>query len=147
MALDYLVETNVVLRALTIANPQKAVARQAIKALLKGGADLCIVPQNIVEFWGVCTRPEKDNGLGKTIAATDRYCRFLESFLTVLPEISAIFTEWRTLVVNYQVSGKNVHDARIVAAMNVLGVRRILTFNTSDFIRYNRLEVVHPQSV
>jgi hypothetical protein len=65
MALDYLVDTNVVLRALTIANPQKAVARQAIKSLLKGGADLCIVPQNIVEFWGCARVPRRTTVLGK----------------------------------------------------------------------------------
>jgi len=36
-----------------------------------------------------------------------------------------------------------VHDARLVAAMNVHGVRRILTFNTADFIGLG-VEVVHP---
>jgi predicted nucleic acid-binding protein len=81
---DYLVDTNVLLRALAIANPQKAMARQAIKTLLRDGAELCVAPQNLVEFWSVCTRPEKDNGLGNTVAATDRYCRFMESFLTIL---------------------------------------------------------------
>lgn len=143
----YLVDTNVLLRALAIASPQKAAARQAFKTLLRGGADLCIVPRNLVAFWGVSTRPEKDNGLGKTVSATDRYCRFMESFLIILPETSAIFTEWRSLVVTYQVSGRKVHDARIVAAMNVHGLRRILTFNTADFIRYQGLEVIHPQIV
>jgi hypothetical protein len=41
MAIDYLIDTNVLLRALSVANPQKAVARQAIKTLLKEGAELC----------------------------------------------------------------------------------------------------------
>jgi predicted nucleic acid-binding protein len=144
---DYLVDTNVLLHALAIANPQKAMARHAIKTLLRDGADLCVGPQNLVEFWSVCTRPEKDNGLGKTVVATDRYCRFMESFLTILPETPAIFAEWRSLVVAYQVSGKKVHDARIVAAMNVRGLRRILTFNTDDFIRYKGLEGVNPRTV
>jgi predicted nucleic acid-binding protein len=40
-----------------------------------------------------------------------------------------------------------VHDARIVAAMHVRGLHRILTFNTDDFIRSKDLEVVHPQTV
>ena len=37
------------------------------------------------------------------------------------------------------VVGSKVHDARLVAAMNVHGVRRILTFNTDDFTRYGVL--------
>ena len=32
--------------------------------------------------------------------------------------------------------GAKVHDTRLVAAMNVHGVGRILTFNANDFTRY-----------
>jgi predicted nucleic acid-binding protein len=39
-----------------------------------------------------------------------------------------------------------VHDTRLVAAMNVHGVERILTFNTDDFTRYG-IGVLHPSSV
>jgi len=39
-----------------------------------------------------------------------------------------------------------VHDARLVAMMNVHGVRRILTFNTSDFARFE-IEALHPSAV
>ena len=67
--MGYLVDTNVLLRSLALANPHKAVARNAIKALLQNGAELCIAPQNLIEFWSVCTRPEKKNGLGKTVAS------------------------------------------------------------------------------
>jgi predicted nucleic acid-binding protein len=46
--------------------------------------------------------------------------------------------------VDYRVSGVQVHDARLVAAMRVHGVRRILTFNTKDFARFDDIEAVHP---
>ncbi len=145
--MDYLVDTNVLLRSLALANPHKAVARNAIKALLQNGAELCIAPQNLIEFWSVCTRPEKQNGLGKTVAMTDRYCRFAESFLTVLPEGPELFKIWRALVVDYGVSGRQVHDARIVAAMKAHGLRRILTFDTDDFSRYKDIEIINPQTL
>ena len=35
---------------------------------------------------------------------------------------------------------------QLVAAINVHGVHRMLTFNTGDFTRY-RIEVLHPASV
>lgn len=38
------------------------------------------------------------------------------------------------------------HDAKLVATMNVHGIRRILTFNTDDFTRYD-IEAVHPSSL
>ena len=37
---------------------------------------------------------------------------------------------------DHRVSGVQVHDARLVAAMVSHGVRHILTFNTADFNRY-----------
>jgi predicted nucleic acid-binding protein len=54
--------------------------------------------------------------------------------------------QWKRLVVRHSVLGSKVHDARLVATMNVHGIRRILTFNTADFARYD-IEAVHPVSI
>jgi predicted nucleic acid-binding protein len=145
--MDYLIDTNVLLRALAVRNPLRPVARQTIKALLQKGAGLCVAPQNLVELWNVCTRPEKYNGLGNTVAATDGYLRFVESFATILPETPDLFTKWRELVVTYQVAGAKVHDARLVAAMTLHHVNRILTFDMQDFARYRDIEAINPTSV
>jgi predicted nucleic acid-binding protein len=45
------------------------------------------------------------------------------------------------------VSGKQAHDARIVAAMKVHGVTHLLTFNTDDFKRYTDIAAVHSASI
>ena len=145
--MDYLIDTNVPLRALALRNPLRPVGRQAIKSLIQDGLGLCVAPQNLVEMWNVCTRPEKYNGLGKTVAATDGYLRFVESFAAVLPETPELFAKWRELVVTYQVSGVKVHDARLVAAMTLHHVSRILTFNTQDFARYRHIEAINPTTV
>lgn len=47
-------------------------------------------------------------------------------------------------MIRYRVLGKNVHDARLVAAMAVYGVRDILTFNGPDFARYAEISVLDP---
>jgi predicted nucleic acid-binding protein len=44
-------------------------------------------------------------------------------------------------------SGVQVHDARLVAVMHVHGLTHLLTLNTVDFIRYPGITVVHPQNV
>jgi predicted nucleic acid-binding protein len=95
----------------------------------------------------VCTRPEKYNGLGKTVAATDRYLRYIESFAAVLPETPELFTKWRELVVTYEVSGAKVHDARLVTAMTFHHVSRILTFNTQDFARFGNINAINPTAI
>jgi predicted nucleic acid-binding protein len=50
------------------------------------------------------------------------------------------------MVVQHGVLGSKVHDAKLVATMNIHGVRRILTVNTGDFTRYD-IEAVHPLSL
>jgi predicted nucleic acid-binding protein len=50
-------------------------------------------------------------------------------------------------VVAHSVAGVQVHDARLVAAMLVHGVLRLLTLNDRDFGRYSGISVVHPRDV
>jgi len=40
-----------------------------------------------------------------------------------------------------------VHDAHLVAAMQVYGLQKILMFNGDDFKRYPRITVLNPASV
>jgi len=47
----------------------------------------------------------------------------MKRFFSVLPDTADVFAEWERLVIQHQVSGKKVHDARLVASMNVHGVR------------------------
>jgi predicted nucleic acid-binding protein len=49
--------------------------------------------------------------------------------------------------VQHQVIGKNGPDARLVAAMFVHGINRLLTFNKTDFARYPFIGAVSPQDV
>ena len=50
-------------------------------------------------------------------------------------------------MLEHRVSGIHVHDARIVAAMTVYQVNRILTFDLDDFERYGHITVVNPEAV
>ena len=54
---------------------------------------------------------------------------------------------WRQLVIKYQVSGVQVHDTRLVAAMLEHGIAHLLTFNTDDFKRFSEINVVHPSAL
>jgi len=72
--------------------------------------------------------------------------RFQE-FLRLLPETAEVFPIWRKLVLEHRVSGVQVHDARIVAAMIVHRVDRILSFDLDDFKRYTEITVIHPTDV
>lgn len=75
----------------------------------------------------MATRPAAKNGFGLTPAEADRQLRILERIFSLLPDAPTGYEEWRRLVVAFSVSGVQVHDARLVAAMKVNAVTHILT--------------------
>jgi predicted nucleic acid-binding protein len=141
-----LVDTNILLRAIQHENPLCTVARKALKTLHLQKCQLCLTPQNVREFWNVCTRPTDHNGLGISVSGTERHARFVERYFTVLPDSALTYTTWRQLVAAHNVLGVKVHDAWLVAAMKSHGVSRILTFNAGDFARYDGIECVDPKA-
>jgi hypothetical protein len=73
------------------------------------------------------------NGLGLPVSGTDRYDTQLEKVFAILPDSAGVFRNWRKLVVDYVVMGAKVHDARLVAIMNIYGIERIVAFHAGDF--------------
>lgn len=139
-------DSNVLLRLLQRHHPQHAAALNAIRQL-RLQDELVIAPQNVVELWVVATRPLEQNGLGMKPSRAATYLSRLNRTFTVLQETAELQQEWERLVVAHQVSGKKAHDTRLVAIMNVHGVRGILTFNVDDFRRYPGIRVMHPSSL
>ena len=144
--MSVLVDTNVLLRRTQPAHENHAVAVESVARLLTSGEPVHFTPQNIAEFWNVVTRPIANNGLGFSVALAVAEIEKIERALTLLPDVPAIYSEWKRLVVQHGVLGVKVHDARLVAAMNVHAVRRLLTFDVGDFTRYG-VEVLQPSSV
>lgn len=138
----YLVDTNILLRIAHQSDERYRLVRSCVNKLKNKKDLLQTTMQNIAEFWNVSTRPIDRNGFGLTLVETDDLLNVLESTFPLLPDSPAVYAEWRELVVNYRVSGVQVHDARLVATMLVHGVTHILTFNTSDFARYNSKGIV-----
>ena len=143
-ARPHLLDTNILLRLTKRDDPAHGLVTAAIDRLLEAGAELCYTPQNLVEFWNVCTRPQDKNGFGLSVAQADHQATLIESRFRVLPESERIHREWRRLIVAHAVRGVQVHDARLVAAMRTHGCEHILTFNDVDFVRYPEIVAVQP---
>lgn len=143
----YLIDSNVLLRWVKPDDRDYPLVASGIDTILRTGAVLCYTSQNLGEFWNTCTRPVDRNGYGLSPEETDRRANYFEDRLRLLPDHPAVHREWRRLLVAQKVSGVQVHDARLVAAMRVYGVSRILTFNEKDFARYSDIEAVHPQTL
>ena len=89
----------------------------------------------------MATRPVEVNGYGWTaMEAEAKVAELLRQF-PLFPETPAIFPEWLRLASHHGIIGKQVHDARLVAQLNVHSVPHLLTFNVGDFQPYGILAV------
>lgn len=147
MSEAHLTDSNILLRFVKPDDRDYPSVREAITRLWTNGDRLCFTTQNLGEFWNTCTRPAERNGYGLTISETDRRAGLIEAQFTLLPDNDAVHREWRKMLVTNEVHGVQVHDARLVAAMRVHGIRHILTFNVRDFARYTDIVAVHPEAV
>ena len=140
--MDWLIDTSILVRTIHAGNQYQALAVDAVGRLSRRRETLCVVPQNLIEFWAASTRPPSANGLGLSIDdAAAELTRIRVLFILML-ENETIFQNWQKLVTIYKVSGKTTHDARLVAAMQTHGIKSLLTFNTDDFKRYSDIITV-----
>jgi predicted nucleic acid-binding protein len=141
-----LVDTNILLRVSRRSDPQHKLVDNALARLAGQGTTLYYAHQNIAELWNAMTRPIARNGLGLTITDAELIVQGIEAGMSLLPDNDAVYREWRKIIVQYGVSGVQVHDARLAAAMYVHHVDHILTLNVADFSRFAGLTAVHPDT-
>lgn len=145
--MSYVLDSNILLRMAQVSHPMHAEATQATTALLRQGETIHIIPQILYEFWSVATREVQFNGLGLSIPDAQSELARLKTIFLFLPDSPAIYPEWERLVTQHAVSGRDSHDTRIVAAMNVHGITHLLTFNKDDFKRFPSITVLLPSEV
>ena len=142
----YLVDTNILLRYADTGAHQHPLIANALETLTLRRDEVFIVPQTLYEFWSVSTRPAANNGLGWEPAKVRTVVDQLVNRFPLLHNIPSIVTNWLELVTTHDVKGKQVHDARLVAAMQTHDLTNLLTLNVKDFERYP-VTPVHPDAV
>jgi predicted nucleic acid-binding protein len=137
VSVRYLLDTSIVIRAVNPQDPQQSLAMAAIAELKRRDREPVLTPQVVVESWAVGTRPVSNNGLGWTpFQMGQRIDKLIVALgLSMLSDVATVYDHWRSLVERHAVSGKQVHDARLVAVMLTHGVLALLTFNDADFRR------------
>jgi predicted nucleic acid-binding protein len=147
----YLLDTSILARLANTADGFHSVATHAVVELHRRGEVLHITAQNLVEFRSVATRPLALNGLGLTTAEAEVKAAVFEAVFPLLTETPDIYPAWKALVAALGVTGKQVHDARLVAVCHAHDVTHLLTFNVAHFLRLAGfgpgLVVIDPASV
>lgn len=143
----YLLDTNILLRAVQPASPQHTLAVEALATLISQKHTIAITPQNLIEFWSVASRTAEANGLGWSVATVRQEIDHLLAQFPLLDDQPMVFSHWRNLVTSYQIIGRRIHDARLVAVMLSHSVSHLLTFNGGDFRQFSEIVVVEPSQV
>ncbi len=131
-----LVDTNV---PLTASTPDRRLHQAALAVLNEwpsAGVPLALSGQIIREYLVVATRPRPANGLGLGPAEALENVAAFRSRMRELAAGEAASERLLALVARYACRGKQIHDANLVATALAHGVRRLVTANPGDFVRF-----------
>jgi predicted nucleic acid-binding protein len=146
----YLLDTGILLRLVDDRDALHPVVQEVVETLVARQEELFTATQNIGEFWNVATRPTLNNGLGLPSSEVHRLIESsIEPVCGIMLDVTATYSELKRLLGKYNVVGKQVHDARLVALMLTRQVNTILSLNARDFRRYEPegISVVAPSDL
>jgi predicted nucleic acid-binding protein len=131
-----LVDTNVLLSATA---PLRSLHRAALIVLNEWpnqGIVLAASTQVLREYLAVATRPIQVNGLGLDPGDALANVTTFRQRMRLLADSEAVWDRLRALIEGHACSGKQVHDANVVATALVAGVPKLVTANVGDFARF-----------
>jgi predicted nucleic acid-binding protein len=137
------VDTNVLVYANVASAPLHQEALEAIRVQRHAGATLWVSRQVLREYLATLSRSQTYTVLvSKTILTAQ--VRAFEHEFQIADESAAVTNNLLALYETVNLGGKQVHDANIVATMQVYGITHLLTHNVSDFVRFSGLITVIP---
>jgi predicted nucleic acid-binding protein len=137
-------DTNVLLSATVESRPDHQTCRELLRSATDFGVHLVTVPQVFREYLAVATRPQASNGLGLEHEDALRNINAFRTRAHLLAEARESFTELLVLIERYRITGKQIHDANLVAAMRVHRVPTLITANVQDFRVFEGIRVLEP---
>lgn len=136
-------DTNVLLAATDEGRDEHESAVASLNRWPGSGVVLYTSGQILREYLAVATRPVAQNGLGMARSAALANVRALRTRLHLLVEDGKVNERLLDLLDAVECTGKQVHDANVVATMLVHGVDTLVTINVGDFARFaGRVQVV-----
>nr|VFJ95255.1 MAG: Predicted nucleic acid-binding protein, contains PIN domain [Candidatus Kentron sp. LFY] len=131
------VDTNVLVYANVIETPFHEQALTAINAAHQAGRTIWISRQVIREYLVTMTRPQAFENLPKT-TVLEQVGQFIKRF-QVANDTAAVTSQLIELMEDFQIGGKQVHDANIIATMLAYDIPSLLTHNIKDFERFGEV--------
>ena len=137
------VDTNILIFATNELSEWHLPASKALEEARQSSVDLIISTQILREYLAAATRISV-MGNGLPLPKILENVRIFRNEFTVVEDNPFVLDTLLDLLQKVTVAGKQVHDANIVATMQVHGVRHLLTHNVADFNRFASFITVLP---
>ncbi|HAA28320.1 MAG TPA: VapC toxin family PIN domain ribonuclease [Cyanobacteria bacterium UBA8553] len=137
------IDTNVLVYASIPESPLHPVALGAIQTLEQADRELWISRQVLREYLATLTRPQIFIE-PISVAMLAVAIRQFENRFQVAEDNQQVTQRLLELIERIAVGGRQIHDANIVATMQIYGVHQLLTHNTTDFERFAEFITVLP---
>ncbi|MBI3987768.1 MAG: PIN domain-containing protein [Lentisphaerae bacterium] len=132
------VDTNVLVYANVAEAPHHEAALHHMNTAHAAGTELWLSVQVLREYLAVLSRPQTFGRRTNPHELVGMVRSFLALF-HLAQETTPTLEKLLSLVEQYDVRGKQVHDANIVATMLTGNITHLLTCNTKDFERFSPL--------
>lgn len=115
--------------------------QRALNFIENYGADFIVSSKNLSEYLVVVTRG--DSPLSSVEDAIEDIREFSQYFSVVYPSVQSQQI-LLTLLQQYKIRGKRVHDVELAAIALANNVDSIATLNTKDFASVDEIKVIEP---
>jgi predicted nucleic acid-binding protein len=137
------VDTNVLVYSTAALSPFHSVAVAKLQELVTAGHALWVSRQILREYLSALSRPGLV-GAQVSMAALLADVHLFESRFFVADEGPEVTGHLLALLGTIACTGKQVHDANVVATMLAYGIPKLLTHNVADFHRFTSHIAVMP---
>ncbi|QDZ39725.1 PIN domain-containing protein [Euhalothece natronophila Z-M001] len=139
-------DTNVLVYSIDLSSENRDKHRAALETIRPNETEiLCISPQILAEFYAVVTSSKSITNPISPQEAVSRIKRFSQMpNLRILPPPENLIDYWLPLLEETAVIGAEVFDRIHLATMLAYQIKRIYTFNKSDFNWYAKIQVIVP---
>jgi predicted nucleic acid-binding protein len=140
-----LLDTNVLVYALFPAAPQHTASRALIDSAQDAEAGLCVSPNVLTEFFSVVTDARRVSPARTPEDALKAIDDLLAlPGLSLIPVPVDVISRIADLVREHPITDGAIFDLQIAATMLGNGVRRVYTYNRSDFEKVQGLDILTP---
>lgn len=143
-----LIDSNILIYALNRGSPYYKQSTSIIDKITQEEITAYITPQNLFETYAVITSSRFGT---KPLSAKDAYSiidsRYNNSLFNLAYPKSDTWSKVFDIAEKFNIIAQDIHDVHLIATMLDNGINNIVTFDKTQFAKFNLLNAFHPDEI